>query len=256
MTVLYRFFPESNDDKEVTLNVVEQVTIDAKGRVRVEVDGQSFRHGEEIEVYPHKSLGVYDGQVMKSMSGRQNYTHGLITSSRGDVGLRMDPWSVTTHYFSKPISEILAEKSAFVADRVEWKGKQVLRVQTKPTVNKTDSRKYVFLIDPAMNYAVVKRAIAIQFEGQERWMEYTRIVGEDFFEAHPGIWVPKRVVHESFAPTLEDAKKGAKPALSWRWDIRMDDWKINPEVPDAVFELDFDPGLYINDKIAGRSFQT
>lgn len=254
MQVVQQYFP-GQPDVEVRLDVVESIILDADGRTRVEIDGQGFRHTTdgEPEVYPQQVLGVYDGQQMRQTSGLDRFTQGLVTSSRSDLAMRLDPRHVTTHYFYKPVSGLL-KKSGVLVGEVDWDGRTVMRLETTPS-GTDDKRRYVFLIDPGYNFAIVKRAVEIQFSGHERWMEYTRIVGSEYEEVHPGVWLPGHAVHESLDPTRENAADGTDPALAWRWDVVMEDWQVNPELTEALFRLDFSPGVYVNDQVTGRSFQ-
>jgi hypothetical protein len=252
--VLHRYFP-GNADKEVKLSVTEKVIVDVNGRCRVETQGQSFKDAAVPVVYPEISLAVFDGHLGKMMYGSERYTQGIVAPDRSRISLRMDPRNVVSHYFGKPISQTLTEGSARIAGEVDWDGHKVLLFETKPNRNAHDERKYRFLVDPSLNFAVVKRAIAIRFPPYDGWIEYTRISCHDYQEAHPGVWLPTRVIHESFDPTAEHVKKNVDPPLSWRWNISMTDWKVNPDLPESLLDLAFSPDVYVNDMVVGHSYK-
>lgn len=252
--ILHRYFP-GRPEREVKLNAVQHAVVDSKGRVRVETDGDGFRDGDVIEMYHQKSLGTFDGETTRSMTGDKSFTHGYITSLPTDTWMRFDPRLATTHYFSQPVSEILAEMGGTVLGPESWEGMEVVRVETLP-IERGAKRKYVFFLSPKHNFAIVRRAAAIQFEGQNEWVEYTRIAGSDYIEPHAGIWVPRTVTYESFDPTEETVAAGIESPLSWRWEIQMKDWAINPVFDASLFTLEFGPGVYVNDKVTGRNYQT
>ena len=126
-------------------------------------------------------------------------------------------------------------------------------VETIPFDGK-DRRKSRFFLDPKRGFTVVRRAISIQYPPHERWMEYTRIEGFDYEQIAPDVWLPGRVVHESFDPTVQQAQDGSDPALSWRWKVRLENWRVNEEYPPETFELKFAPGVLVNDRQTGRTF--
>ncbi|MFO1044300.1 MAG: hypothetical protein U0941_21150 [Planctomycetaceae bacterium] len=252
--IVHKYFP-GRPEREVKLNLVQHATVDSRGRVRVETDGDGFRDGDVVEMYHQKTLGAFDGETTRSMTGDKNFTHGYITSLATDTWMRFDPRLATTHYFSQPVSEILKEMGGTVVGTESWNGFDVIRLETIP-IERGAKRKYVFFLSPQHNFAIVRRAAAIQFEGQEQWVEYTRIACSDYFEPYAGIWVPRSAVYESFDPTADTVAKGAESPLSWRWEIQLKDWAINPVFDASLFTLEFGPGIYVNDKVTGRNYQT
>ena len=252
--ILHRYMP-GEDYQEIQLTAKEEVAVDSEGRCRVKADTESFRKlNGGIEKTPQLSIGVFDGQAARSMTGKTRMAHGIVSSSRSDLEFRLDPRNVTTHYFFKPVSSMLEKRGADIVEETMWDGRPVIVIETKPHEGE-DRRKSRFYVDPDRNFTVVRRAVAVQYPPHERWMEYTRIEGFDHKEVYPGVWLPSRVVHESFDPTVEHAVNGSEPPLSWRWNVKLSHWKVNAELPPSTFALEFSPGVYVNDRVTGQSYQ-
>lgn len=247
----------SDPSQTVRLTIDEKVLIDAEGRCRVESTGESFVNGPELKVHPENGVGVFNGHTMKSMTGGgKHFNRGLITSSHSDLPLRLDPRLVTTHYFNRPVTALLAERPGAVLLReTTWEGRPAIELASAIYDNADDDRRYLITVVPDLNYAIVRRAAAVRYDGCDRWDDYTRFIASDYHEATPGFWVPRTAVHESFDPTREQSLNGTAPPLSWRWDIRMSEWEINPVLSDSLFDLEFAPGVFVNDQVAGRSFK-
>ena len=251
--ILHRFFP-GEEYRDVTLTSIESIIVDREGRCRVQIDTQSFRKlGTSIEMTPKVAIGTFDGKVARVMEGQARMSSGAESSLRSEVPLRLDPRNLTTHYFFKPISELLARRGAQVIGEETWNGNSVIVVETIPFEGE-DRRKFRFFLDPQRGLTVVRRAIAIQYPPYERWMEYSRIEGFDYEQIAPDVWLPGRVVYESFDPTVQHSKDGSEPPLSWRWKVNFENWRVNEDYPPETFELKFAPGVLVNDRTTGRSF--
>lgn len=251
--ILHRYFP-GEDSQDVSLTSLEWITVDREGRCRVQVDTQSFRKlNGGIEKTPKVAIGVFDGKVARVMEGQSTMSSGTVSSLRSEIPLRLDPRNISTHYFFKPLSQILTKRGAVVVGQVIWDGRPVIVVETTP-IEGNDRRKFRFYVDPERDFTVVRRAIAVQYPPHERWMEYTRIECFDFEQIEPEVWLPGRIVHESFDPTVQNAKDGSEPPLSWRWKVSWENWKVNEECQPEIFELKFAPGVFVNDRITGRNY--
>jgi hypothetical protein len=193
---------------------------------------------------------------MQSMSGDRYFERGLVTSNRSDLPLRLDPRLAITHYFSKPVTDLLEERpGAELIGETTWEGHKALQLASVLYDNDDDDRRYHITVVPDMNYAIVRRATAIRQDGLDRWDDYTRITTSDYFEAQPGFWLPRRALHESFETSRDQAVQGTDPDIAWRWDIQFSDWQLNPEISDSLFGFKFASGVYVNDQVVGRSYK-
>lgn len=241
---------------EIALHGTTEVTVDALGRCRVKSTFDSWHLDDKQVVIDRDQsmLGVFDGKVAWTLQGTGKSAVGTIADNRGEVSLRLDPRNVSTHYFDQPVSSRLLKRGASIVELSTWDGSPVLVVETTPTGDQ-DQRKVRFHIDPRRNFTIVRRAIAIRYPPHERWMEYTRIEGYDFREVQAGVWLPDRVVHESLDPTIENASQGTAPPVAWHWDVKFTDWKVNPSLNDETFELQFPLGIFVNNRITGKSYR-
>lgn len=254
VTVFQRTFNEPRQD--VNLKLSETIIVDSQGRCRVETDGESFTSGSEVRVYPEKAIGVFDGHSMQTMSGERYFDRGLITSNRSDLPMRLDPLLAITHYFDKPVTVLLSERpGASIGRETTWEGRPALELHSAVYDNEGDDRQYRITVVPELNYAIVRRATAVRYDGLDRWDDYTRIITSDYFEAQPGFWLPRQAIHESFEPTREQATRGTDPDTSWRWNVSFTDWQLNPEISDSAFAFKFASGVYVNDQVVGRSYK-
>lgn len=215
--------------------------------------GQSYRVGDDgvAVIRPRKSIGTFNGDACRVASGSSKLVFGMITTVRNDLSLAMDPRRMTTHYFDKPVSQLITKHRGRIVGRIRHDEREAIVVETEPHFNK-NYFKLRFWIAPSLGFAVVKRANMIRFPGHDRWIDFNRIVGSDHREIEPGIWLPMRAVYESFGVKEEDARDGTEPLLSSRYKIVNSNWIVNPQVDDSLFTLEFPPGIQVEDQTRGR----
>ena len=136
--------------------------------------------------------------------------------------------------------------------RTPHDGHSVLVVETEPVTRNGRDWNYRFLIDPTLNFAVVRRSQLIRFPPQKSWIEFDVIDSHDHHEVAAGVWLPSRVQIRATDPTEQDARTGSTPRLSWEWDVRNENWVVNPKVADSLFVLEFPPGTVVEDQVRGR----
>jgi hypothetical protein len=213
----------------------------------------------KTKVVENMIVGAFDGKVMRSMDGTAKYSSGRITSARSDLPWQKDPWEFLNHYFGEPVYQLLEkERGADLVGSTTWQGRPVLTVETRPVprvVDKESQGKYRFLVDVERSFTVVEKAALVKLSPALDWAVYTRISGYDYVETMPGVWVPMRLEHESLRVKKEEVEKGIPPKANWRWNIKVDQWKVNQPLADSLFEISFPAGLFVNDQILGRSYQ-
>jgi len=237
-------------------NLIETITVESLGRARCEIEGKqkdgTSRAGAIQDV---TFVGTFNGDECRFGRGFTKILYGLVTPQRSDLGWTLDPREFLTHYGGTPISHLLAEGKTQITGTAIYEGRELVVLETFPVRN-GPNWKSMFLIDPIRSFIVPKRARLVQFPGSERWIEYTRISCFDYEEAVSGIWLPSRVVSESFDPTAEHARTGAVPPVSWKWEIRNSNWIVNPVISDSLFTLEFPLGIEVEDKVRGRIYKT
>jgi hypothetical protein len=243
----------SDSNITVQLRNVETSTVDKSGRARCEIDGQSAKvvAGKAV-IRPSKRISTFDGSLCRSASGVTSTPAGLITKSRSDLGWTLDPLEMTTHYYQKPVSHIIADRKGKIVGRAMHDGDNVFVVETEPITNKKLDWNYRFLIDPKLNFAVVRRSQLLQFPSHKGWIEFDYIDSLHHREVSPGVWFPSQVVVRTTDPTEEDARTGSKPRLAWEWNVENENWILNPRAADSFFTLEFPPGTTVEEKVNGR----
>lgn len=231
-------------DAPIELTFVTKTIIDSEGRLRVETTGQQINiepDGKSARAYNGRWETVFQKGEARSLTWYEsNPPTASIDSFPSLHGIH--PQEITTHFQSKPVSEIIRTGAAEVTERVMWDDRPVTIVQTTPHQNANDARRYRFWIDLERN-VVVRRAISIRYAEGQPWQEYARIENHDYQEVVPGIWLPGKVKYESLevTPELTPAK------LSWSFEGTNHDWMINRELPADTFELAFPEGTLVND---------
>jgi thiol-disulfide isomerase/thioredoxin len=243
----------SHPDIPVRLTNVETSTVDRTGRARCEVDGQSFKIVEgKAVVRPSKRISTYDGVLCRSVSGVTTLLAGDIIKSPGGLGWSLNPFEMKTLFHAKPVSQIIGERNGKFVARTPHDGHSVLVVETEPVTRNGLDWNYRFLIDPTLNFAVVRRSQLIRFPPHKSWIEFDVIDSHDHREVAAGVWLPSRVQIRATGPTEQDARTGSMPRLAWEWDVRNENWVANPKVADSLFVLQFPPGTVVEDQVRGR----
>ncbi len=191
------------------LTNVETSTVDRSGRARCEVDGQSFKIVEgKAVIRPSKRISTYDGTLCRSVSGVTTLTVGVIIKSPDGLGWTLNPFEMTTLFHDEPVSQIIRERNGKVVARTPHDGHSVLVVETEPVTRNGRDWNYRFLIDPTLNFAVVRRSQLIRFPPHQSWIEFDVIDSHDHHEAAAGVWLPSRVQIRATDPTEQDARTG------------------------------------------------
>jgi hypothetical protein len=243
-------------DIPIQLRNVETSTVEESGRARCEIDGQSAKivDGKAV-IRPAKRISTFDGSVCRIAAGITRKTGGLIIKSRMGLGWTLDPFEMTTNYYEKPVSQILGERNGKIVGRALHDGHNVLVVETDAITRNDRNWNYRFLIDPTLNFAIVKRSQLIQFPPNQAWIEFDYIDSHLHREVATGVWFPSQVVIKTTDPNEENARTGTTPRLAWEWNVENEDWVLNPETTDSFFVLDFPPGTTVEDNVNARTFQ-
>ena len=204
-------------------------------QVNIEADGKTVR------LYRAHTRGAFDGKVARQLKGRGDgrFESGSVADVLSWHGVNL--LEFTTHYFGSPVSELLKVRGAKIVKHDQWDMRPVVILDTTPR-GMDSKRKYRFWIDPERKI-VVRRAILIQFQPDQKYQEYMRIESQGHREIEPGIWLPDRVKYESVEVTAD-----LKPEkLSWGYEGKNTDWKVNQDLPEETFVLSFPDNIRVED---------
>jgi hypothetical protein len=198
---------QSHRDISARLTNVETSTVDRSGRARFEIDGQSFKVVEgKAVIRPSKQISTCDGVLYRSVSGVTTLSAGVIIKSPDGLGWTLNPFEMTTQFHAKPVSQIMGERNGKVVARTPHDGHSVLVVESEPVTRNGLDWNYRFLIDPTLNFAVVRRSQLIRFPPNKSWIEFDVIDSHDHHEVAAGVWLPSRVQIRATDPTEQDAR--------------------------------------------------
>lgn len=232
--------------------------IDSVGRMRYEKSGTTLG-GALTEGKPaeRNRFSVYDGEVAKSMFGRDRFQYGNV----GDpsvLGIGLDPRDYLYQFSGKKLTDRFSDSDKYDAPRwVEWEGQSLVELTSKGrTEENGDQFRSRYLFDPERGFFPVYRGGEIRFSSiDEEWREYVRVAVLEWTSTSYYEWLPARVhVLSRFAfeqPVLDNEPF----PVSWDFDIRFDNWEVSPEFIDSYFELEFPAGVTITDEITGQVYK-
>lgn len=226
---------------------------DDTGRIRLErsdtrllTDDTGKQFEGRVEV-----IAAYNGTVLRQMEGRDKFTTGRISANVGEMPWGATPRNFLTHFFDKPVSQILRDSGAIIVGRANA---EVLTVDTRENYVESDKtrRKYRFKVDKT--FSVVEKAALVKAEGSDKWYVYMRIKSSDYGPTKSGVWVPKTGTYESI--DVDDVMQGKEksPKIRFRNEFTFSEWDLSPHWDDSTFELTFPPGVTVTDEVEGRTY--
>jgi hypothetical protein len=229
---------------------------DRAGRFRFTERGTSVNWSPPRRVHPIRVEAAYDGAVLKQMSGSEKLTHGTVGARPNDSSMRLDPRNFVLDYQGKAVARWLREYDGKLVGSEPVEGGEALALETRPNLVDGIEWKQRYLVLPDKGFAVVRRSALMRYTEGPDWFEYTRTESFDLADRGGGIYLPARGIYQSWNVKKSEALEGGRTfPNSWRYDLTFRDWRINPAVTDADFTLRIEPGVYINDRITGRSYE-
>ncbi|WP_337175826.1 hypothetical protein [Paludisphaera sp.] len=229
---------------------------DRSGRFRFSERGATVNWSPPRRVHPIRIEAAYDGAVLKQMEGSEKLAHGLVSSRPTDSSMRLDPRNFVLDYQGKTVARWLREYDGKIVGDEPVDGGTALVLETRPNLVDGIEWKQRYLVLPDKGFAVARRSALLRYAEAPDWLEYTRTESFDLADRGRGIHLPARGVYQSWNVKKDDALEGARSfPISWRYDLTFRDWRINPDATDADFTLRFEPGVFVNDRISGRSYE-
>ncbi|MHA3775317.1 hypothetical protein ACXR0O_27655 [Verrucomicrobiota bacterium sgz303538] len=239
----------------VDLEAHTSVLMDGFGRFRFSERGTSVNWSPSASVHPIHIEAAFDGIILRQMSGSDRFATGLESSQPSDASTRLDLSQFLFVYQGKSVAQWLREREGKVVGREQIEGGNAVVLETRPKLVDGIEWKQRFIVLPEKGFAVVCRSALKRYTESPEWFEYTRTESFELTVCGEGLFVPGRGVYQSWTIPKADALNGKRPfPNAWRYELSFQKWKVNPLVTDADFALQFEPGVFINDRNSGRSY--
>lgn len=239
----------------VDLEAHTSVLIDGSGRFRFSERGTSVNWSPPVSVHPIHIEAAFDGVILRQMSGSDRFATGLESSQPTDASTRLDLSQFLFVYQGKFVAQWLREREGKVVGSEQIEGGRALVLETRPVLVGGIEWKQRFVVLPEKGFAVVCRSALKRYPENPEWFEYTRTESFELSECSEGLFLPGRGVYQSWTIPKADALNGKRPfPNAWRYELSFRKWKANPPVTDEDFALQFEPGVFINDRNSGRSY--
>ncbi len=227
-------------------NIQVEIIADVNGRVKGEMQNDIFdmTPGYTDTKRREVASGCFDGTTQYVVWGKE----GFINNRSYDFPWGLNPERFATYYVGVPVSKMLSDKGIELIREVSRGDKTLLLVETKSELMKGNKEKrYRFIIDPAYNFAVVKKSQIFQLLPGNQWIEISFYQGFNYKEVKPHVWLPFYVLSENHDVTQEVLKGEEKAPVSRRRKIKIKSWEVNPKIDDATFTFKFPPGIPVED---------
>jgi hypothetical protein len=215
--------------------------VDSTGRIwqkhlsqvtAVRADKTRVEHEEEIEA-------AFDGKRGRwiQITRRPGGDHVLIRQLESpQTYATCSPLDVTVRYLGTPITQILSQADAALADSKTWEDRPVIVVEAAvpKSPGRTAEFKTRLWIDPSRGFAFVRRQSLARYAPGRSWHVHFESASYGLVEASPGVWLPSRVEDKNFIV----------PPVEQNWldlvvsdTIHYRDWKVNADIPASKFHI-------------------
>ncbi|MHC4166440.1 MAG: peroxiredoxin family protein [Planctomycetota bacterium] len=193
---------------------------------------------------------AFDGQIIRSMSFRDEGTAGSIDTIEGahwHSFTRTDPYSFIYEYGGVPYSTIISRGRDFDISTVVDDGRTLTRVSVgHPDF---DWRSFVLLFD--QEHRLVERQNIVKLGSDPAPRLYARHVFSDYRKHEDAsgetIWFPHRAVYHHYMGNLPDGT----PVEYFSEATTIKNTKFNVDLSDDIFVIQFPRGAKIWDGITG-----
>lgn len=235
--------------------LVLDATWDLAGRVRYNVLGQmAGKRSGDYYILDYREAGAFDGATSNRMRGEgenRKFLQGTVDGGR-TVAWPVDPRFFDTHWYEKPVSAQFGRGTPSIVGYADFHGRRVVLCQVE--LKQEDGFKHPglrrFWIDVERGFVVVRKEASSKPPASTEWFLYGLTESTDYFEASPGIWLPRRGVKEHYI----DATKG-QPRLWEKLEVELSDWRVNQDLPQDAFTLEFAPNIFVTDNRTGKRYQ-
>ncbi|HEY3963664.1 MAG TPA: hypothetical protein VGM05_03845 [Planctomycetaceae bacterium] len=236
------------DGPELTRKITTTFAVDERGRIRSTEDGGRPGLVGTAEVHEQREVAVFDGKLVRMLRGKTEFDWGYIGPDESRIPREVDPREYLLHYFHEPLSVTLTNEEYRIAGREMWLGRPVVRVESKPIVNRGDARQVRLLLDPERDWTPLFRGVWIRFGNEGDWHQYTGIETSEHTQTRDGVWLPRHGLYTSLLVNNEQAKTKQEPKIAWRYSVTFEDWELHPKFNDDDFSLEFPKGIFVQDE--------
>jgi hypothetical protein len=215
--------------------------VDSSGRIwqkhlsqvtSVRADKTRLEHEEEIEA-------AFDGKRGRWIQITRRPGGDLVHIRQLDsprTYAMFSPLDVTVRYLGKPITQILSQADAAIADSKTWEDRPVIVVEARVAKSPASTAEFKtrLWIDPSRGFAVVRRQSVARYAPGRPWHVHFDSASYGLVEALPGVWLPSRVEDKNFGV----------PPVEQNWldlvvsdTIHYRDWKVNADIPASKFRI-------------------
>lgn len=226
-----------------------------EGRFRVERKG-TIASTASPEPVPECRTSAFDGKIARTMAGGASFNNGKVgTVSVMSKGT--DPRNYLFQFMSKPIAESLTkDRDRFERPRwAEQNEKDIVEVTSKPVVRDNGiafRARHLFDAQKAL-YPVYRSAEIRLPTVDDKWRVYSETNIDAWFQIEDR-WLPKQATHRSYFALADSlTKQDAFPLFTER-RVSFSDWKLQENFADAVFHIQFIPGIRVLDKFQGKTY--
>lgn len=243
-----------DDAFDVTSNYAGSCIVEATGKgwakyagvqKTLTSDGRNLVHQRQFEM----SFDGTSGRLLEATTRDDGVVRREgSTTHRLETPAMDSPFTFTTRCLNQqPFSQMLVERRAAIVGREEWERNTVVVVETdaRPVPPQSQEYKTQLWVDPAYGYAVSRMLIFVRYGADRPWRLHYRLDCAQFAEVAEGIWLPGRVEVKNFGVTTQEPKQQLR--LCYRMIGRFSDWKVNPETPEATFQIELPAGVPIAD---------
>ncbi len=229
--------------------------VGSEGRFRVERKGTIASTASPKPV-PECRISAFDGKIARTMAGGTNFNNGKV-GSVSVMSKGTDPRNYLFQFMSKPFLESLREdRDRFENPRwAERNEKTVIELTSKPVVRENGvAFRARHLFDKEKGMFPVYRSAEVRLPSfDQKWRVYSETSIDKWIQKDD-CWLPQKATDRSYfalADSLE--KRNAFPLFTER-RVSFSDWQLNMEFGDAVFQLQFLPGIRVFDKFQGKTY--
>jgi outer membrane lipoprotein-sorting protein len=193
---------------------------------------------------------VFDGSATKVFAVRNGRRTASVTPGMRGNYAGIEPRDAVFKYASGLAVDFLAKNEPRVVGRGESDGTPTVTVETAPIPDGEVERILRVRVAPERRFAIVRTATAFRRVGSAEWKEYSIIEMHGLKEHRSGVWLPERAL---VGPR---ADAGDNPGgMKAQKELEFENWDLDPDLPDALFEFEFPDGAVVSDRVAGEAYR-
>lgn len=247
-----RRIPDTEQD--VRQSVKATFWTDASSRVRCESQFEQTGQGAGSPS-GRMEVAVFDGQSVRRMAGGAKFEEAVAephVAAAYPQGLNPREFISDLEY--QPLADLLASRGTPTVSEATWQDRKVVVLEMPAVENVGREWSGRVLLDPERGFSVVKTASVVRYPDDPDHPEWVEFVRREVVEQEhdaSGLWLPRRA---RFVECFVPAEFNPEPVPMRSAEIVFENWEVNPELPDDLFTLTYQPGVRVNDRVTGQDF--